>query len=115
MTSARSAFALLFIFWEAPTCQPHRCAWEDHGAHPPRNSAKAHGEQGGDSGQRAGFSKGKPCLTSLMAFSDRVAQSVGKMSPICTALWPFIQSHFNLVLLSKVRRDRDLMDGLLGE
>ncbi|XP_055579523.1 uncharacterized protein LOC129737047 [Falco cherrug] len=41
------------------TCQPPRCAWEDHGAHPPRSYAKARGGQGGDSGQPAGLHQGQ--------------------------------------------------------
>ncbi|PKU46972.1 rna-directed dna polymerase from mobile element hypothetical protein [Limosa lapponica baueri] len=33
---------------ELQTSQSHLCAWQDHGADPPRNSAKDHGEKRGD-------------------------------------------------------------------
>ena len=45
--------------WELPTCQPHLCAWEDHGTDPPRRYAKAHGGQGGDSRQPAWIHQGQ--------------------------------------------------------
>jgi len=45
--------------WELPTCQPHLCAWEDHGTDPPRRYVKAHGGKGGDSGQPAWLHQGQ--------------------------------------------------------
>jgi len=45
--------------WELSTCQPHLCAWEDHGIGPPRNYAKACGGQGGDLSQPARLHQGQ--------------------------------------------------------
>lgn len=101
---ARSTFTFLSIFWEPPACQPHLCAWEDQGAHPPRSSAKARGEYGGDSGQPAWFLQGQGLPdqpNGLQWWSGSKSGWGLQMSSICTALWPFIQSPFNLVLLSK--------------
>lgn len=37
--------------WKLLTCQPHLCAWKDHGTDSPSNCAEALGRWGGDLGQ----------------------------------------------------------------
>lgn len=65
-----------------------------------------------------GFSKGKACLTSLMAFSGEVAQKVdeGYRCHPSALLYDLL---YSLPLIwsfcLKIRRDKDLMDELLGE
>lgn len=65
-----------------------------------------------------GFSKGRSCQTSLMVFIDRVAQSVGKGYRCHPSALLYGHSYGPPLTWSfclKIRRNRDLVYGLLGE
>jgi len=66
--------------WELLTCQPHLCAWEDLGTSPPRSYAKLRHMEVRDliRGSQHGFTKGRSCLTSLVACFGGVTTSVDK-------------------------------------
>ena len=55
----------------------HICIGEDHGIDPSGIHVKAHEGRAADLSQ-SGFTKGRPCLTNLVVFSDGVTTLVDK-------------------------------------
>ncbi|XP_039558750.1 uncharacterized protein LOC120499233 [Passer montanus] len=57
---------------DTESCQPHLCAWEVHGTHPPRSCTKTHAGQRRSQNSHHGFSEAKPCLTKLVTSHNGV-------------------------------------------
>ena len=65
----------------------HLCAWEDHGADPPRRRMKAQiKDERVIPGSQQGFTKGRSCLTHVVAVSSG-RESLDWMSEVLCRGW----------------------------
>lgn len=93
--------------WELLTCQSHLCAWEDHGTDALRSRAKTHGDREVIQDSQHCVTTTKSCLTSPVAFHDRMTASVDK-ERAADVLYLDIHKAFDTIpkniLLSKLER-----------